>query len=157
MPVLTGIKGWRQVVNIDYKLHKIKLLGSFWICTRGNTLGHHTLKGWGGFVWNKGRHYLKLNLMHKIVHGQAPSYLTSTIVSRQNMHSYNTRLGKTSVFISSGAKLYQSSFQYSASKLWNNIPCDIRNVVSNNTFKRMVKSHLHSIFVNRNESDFIYI
>ena len=101
--------------------------------------------------------YLKLNLMHKIVHGQAPSYLTSTIVTRQNVHSYNTRLGKTSVFISSGSKLYQSSFQYSASKLWNNIPCDIRNVVSNNTFKRMVKSHLHSIFVNRNESDFIYI
>ena len=87
--------------------------------------------------------------------GQAPSYLSSNIITRINVHNHNTRLSNNSVYISGGAKCFQSSFQYSTSKLWNSLPCEIRNVVSNDSFKRVVKRHLQHLMVTKYESVFI--
>ena len=40
------------------------------------------------------------------------------------------------------ATLGDRSFTYAAPKLWNKLPCDIRNVSNLDHFKRLLKTHL---------------
>ena len=88
--------------------------------------------------------YKILLLTFKTYHGFAPSYLLELVprytpvrTLRSASQSLLSRPKTTSY------KQYgQRSFIYAATFLWNNLPLDIRNASSVNTFKLMLKTHL---------------
>ena len=87
--------------------------------------------------------YKILLLAFKSYHGLAPSYLSELLPRYQPVRVL--RSASQSLLSQSHAtyKQYgQRSFSYAASFLWNNLPLQIRNANSVNTFKVMLKTHL---------------
>ena len=85
--------------------------------------------------------YKRLNfnkgiLMHKIITGKAPPYLTNSFSINQsrcklNIHVPNPRID-----------LYKSSLTYSGAKLWNSLPTPVKESKSTNIFKQRYSSYL---------------
>ena len=88
---------------------------------------------------------LKLNHIHNIVHGQAPSYLKASFFL--NASRYNTRSGPLSLVIPSSKSFGQSSFAYTGAIAWNNLRGNIQSIIFKSSFmffKCKVKSFLSS-------------
>ena len=88
--------------------------------------------------------YKILLLTFKTYHGFAPSYLSELLpryTPVRTLRSASQSLLSRSHTIS--YKQYgQRSFVYAAAFLWNNLPLQIRNASSVNSFKTMLKTHL---------------
>lgn len=87
-------------------------------------------------------------LMHtyKALHGQAPEYIGNmlkiytpgrTLRSSETLHLVATR-AKT---VSYGER----QFKFSSAKLWNELPCHIRDASTLDNFKQLLKTHLFSL------------
>ena len=79
-----------------------------------------------------------LMLVYKCLNGLAPQYLSELV-------HYNTINGsRTPSLFSPIPNTLKGShaFQYSAASLWNNLPLDIRQSSSLDTFKKCLKTHL---------------
>ena len=72
----------------------------------------------------------------KIVHGQAPAILIElfqNLVTPQ--HKFNLRNSDFKFYLPKPKTEYmKKGVSYSGAKLWNNLPCEVRNSVSINTF-----------------------
>ena len=97
---------------------------------------------------------LKLNHMHNIFFGKAPSYLTSSFQSSTSRH--NTRSGPLSLIVPSAKSFGQSSFSYTGATAWNQLPCTIKSINSKSVFKSSVKSYLFGRLRDEEASLFIY-
>ena len=88
------------------------------------------------------RNYLKCLLVHKCVHGIAPSYLLSEFRHAHFFHGYNTR--SRDLLRSPFAKTvkYQGSFRINGARTYNTIPRNIRQVETLSEFKIKLKRHL---------------
>ena len=64
----------------------------------------------------------------------------STEVS--NVHKFNTRRSSHNYIVPSVKRIAAKSFFFQATKLWNNLPNEIKGIQSYMTFKRRVKLHL---------------
>ena len=87
-----------------------------------------------------------LLFVFKAVNGLAPLYISELLqpkpVPRYNLRSsVNTLLLKYPT-LKSLATLGDRSFTFVAPKLWNKLPCDIRNASNLDHFKRLLKTHL---------------
>ena len=85
-----------------------------------------------------------LLFVFKAFNGLAPLYISELLqpkpVPRYNLRSsVNTLLLPT---FKSLATLGDRSFTFAAPKLWNKLPCDIRNARNLDHFKRLLKTHL---------------
>lgn len=97
---------------------------------------------------------LKLNHIHNIVHGSAPSYLTSFFSHRSSLH--NTRSGPLSFSIPSVKSFGLSSFQYTGAVAWNSLPGRIQSSQSKSVFKSNVKQFLYNSLHQSELNPFIY-
>ena len=88
------------------------------------------------------RNYLKCLLVHKCLHGIAPSYLLSEFRHAHFFHGYNTR--SRDLLRSPFAKTakYQRSFRINGARTYNTIPRNIRQVETFSEFKIKLKRHL---------------
>ena len=83
----------------------------------------------------------------KAIHGLAPAYISKLIsvrdaTGRHNLRSNNgLRLNHSSC--KSLATLGDRSFNVAAPKLWNDLPCLIRNITSVYNFKKAIKTFLN--------------
>lgn len=91
-------------------------------------------------VWHIG-----LLHIHKIIHGSAPTYLSSEVAHLRDTHTYQTRLSQHGLvvpsFSRSGNSCGEKTFIYNATKLWNALPELIQTIGSFNRFKQAVKKH----------------
>ena len=83
---------------------------------------------------------MKARLMYRIIHGQAPAVL---IESFQNpiapQHDYNLRNSDFGFYLTKPKTEYmKKSISYSGAKLWNNLPSEVRNSTSINTFNSLI-------------------
>ena len=83
---------------------------------------------------------MKARLMYRIIHGQAPAVL---IESFQNpiapQHDYNLRNSDFGFYLTKPKTEYmKKSISYSGAKLWNNLPSEVRNSISINTFNSLI-------------------
>ena len=95
--------------------------------------------------------YIKLRIEFKIVlivfkifKGFAPSYLSS-LVTRKPESRYNLRNSRDKTLLSYPSfksTLGDRAFMLAAPKLWNNLPRDIRESSSINSFKSKLKTFL---------------
>jgi len=87
-----------------------------------------------------------LLLVFKCLTGSAPSYLSSQFSFTNSMHSHNTR-GQTfnSLVVPTWKLGYgKRTFQYRATKLWNDLPQNVRfnfTTLSTSTFKTAISSN----------------
>ena len=98
---------------------------------------------------------MKLNLVYKIVNGSAPEYLQNDFNHVSQTHRYSTRHSVSSLCIPSIKSAGKASFAYSAIKLWNELPKEIKNINRENRFKAAVKSFLFEKMQQRDQSDFV--
>ena len=91
------------------------------------------------------------NLLHSLItfnaiHGLAPAYISELIsvrdaTGRHNLRSNNgLRLNYSSC--KSLATLGDRSFHVAAPKLWDDLPCTLRNITSVQNFKKAIKAFL---------------
>ena len=85
-------------------------------------------------------------IVFKIFKGFAPSYLSS-LITRKPESRYNLRNSRDKTLLSypsfkSKATLGDRAFMFAAPKLWNNLPRDIRESSSINSFKSKLKTFL---------------
>ena len=71
---------------------------------------------------------MKLNLVYKIVNGSAPEYLQNDFNHVSQTHSYSTRHSVSSLSIPSVKGAGKATFTYSAIKLWNEQPKEIKTI-----------------------------
>ena len=83
--------------------------------------------------------YMSLNLMFNIFNNVAPSYMCD--INRIS-HRHHTRQSD-SAFVVPGVKGQGSkSFKFNGSKLWNELPTNLKHVQQNNRFKKECKALL---------------
>ena len=96
----------------------------------------------------KRRTLFKLTLYYKIKNNLAPQYLSDLcppdVAERTD---YNLRNANNTDTIASKKNYFLKSFLPSTIKLWNNLPRDIRNSDSLDTFKHKLSAHLNMINV----------
>ena len=85
-------------------------------------------------------------IVFKIFKGLAPSYLSS-LITRKPESRYNLRNSSDKTLLSypsfkSKATIGDRAFIFAAPKLWNNLPRDIRESSSINSFKSKLKTFL---------------
>jgi len=89
-----------------------------------------------------------LLITFEILHGLAPSYLSSLISlrrpSRHNIRNSNDNLLLRYRSFISKASLGDRSFACAALKFWNALPFDVRCAKSDEVFKFKLKTHLFS-------------
>ena len=83
---------------------------------------------------------MKARLMYRIIHGQAPAVLIELF---QNpiapQHDYNLRNSDFGFYLTKPKTEYmKKSISYSGAKLWNNLPSEVRNSISINTFNSLI-------------------
>ena len=80
---------------------------------------------------------LMLGHMFNSINGNAPTYLISGI--HMNQHRYSTRARECSCVIPRVKSSGLTSFLYQGLCHWNNLPLEIKQCPSNDTFKYKVK------------------
>ena len=98
-------------------------------------------------------HFKILLLAFKVIHGQAPAYLSS-LVSVKSKSYYSLRSNSSSLFDPPKGKMLVTlggrSFQAAVPQLWNALPQNLRDITSVETFKKNLKTFLFKkAFANR--------
>ena len=96
------------------------------------------------------------NLMHDVHNNMVPSGISDMFQKISNCHYYKTRASASgNLYVnSSKLELYKQSFSRFGAKLWNEIPCNIRQLPKNK-FKATVRNLLFDIL--HSENDYIDI
>ena len=85
--------------------------------------------------------YFKMMHVFKIRHGLAPSYLTERFTRVEQRHSYNTRGSGRNFSVSDEICGSLVSFSYTAVKLWNQMPTDIKEARTLTIFKKKLREY----------------
>ena len=98
--------------------------------------------------------FVKLNLVHNIINGKAPNYLSESINLTCNQHSINTRSSTLSLQVPYVKSVGKTLFQYTGIQAWLN--CDVQGATSQSSFKYIVKQFLFNYLNNQEINYFIY-
>ena len=108
----------------------------------GRSIGAEELKstlGWPSLQAR--RNYLKCVLVHKCLHGIAPSYLLSEFRHAHLFHGYNTRSRDLLRPPFAKTTKYQGSFRINGARTYNALPRIIRQVETLSEFKIKLERH----------------
>ena len=109
----------------------------------GRSVGDEELKstlGWPNLQAR--RNYLKCLLVHKCLHGIAPSYLLSEFRHAHLYHGYNTRSRDLLRPPFAKTAKCQGSFRINGARTYNTIPRTIRQVEAFSEFQTKLKCYL---------------
>ena len=89
--------------------------------------------------------WIKLAMVHKIVHKSAPPYLEVLLNPVRAVHSHNTR-GSQSNFIPLKCKTNfgKNTFSYTAICLWNELPTSLKLISNERSFKSNLKIYMNN-------------
>ena len=92
--------------------------------------------------------YKAHTLVYKCLHNLSPTYLSDLLTVRQS--TYNTRSSSQAILHT--PRMYKSvgdqAFSAFAPKLWNNLPINLKQCTSLNSFKKLLKLHLFKVYEN---------
>ena len=109
-----------------------------------NVRGDDICKGLGLTRFQTRRDDFTSVLMFKAVHGITPHYITNMIVFTFEVSERNLRSGDAMTLYKPlpHIDLYKSSLAFNGPHVWNNLPLNLRSVVSLDIFKRTYKTML---------------
>ena len=99
---------------------------------------------------------LNLNIMHRIVHGGAPCYLTESFGMVSQVHDVETRHRTLSVSLPSTGRNGSKAFKLNGMKSLSKLPLKIKKLNSLAPFKEAVRLYLIDRLVSEYNSDFLY-
>lgn len=90
--------------------------------------------------------YHSNTMVYKALNELAPEYISDIFIKVSDSHTRTLRSTDNDLLRipSSKTNFFENSFTISASKLWNQLPLDIRNSPSQSAFKTSLKAHLLS-------------
>ena len=91
--------------------------------------------------------YFKLLHLFKIRNNLAPSYLKVNFCPIADAHSYNTRGRNLNYHVSKDVSMCPRSFSFTAIKLWNALPLELKSIQQLPIFKRKLKEYLSRRYV----------
>ena len=82
--------------------------------------------------------------MYKILHLRAPDYLRDSVTLVRELHKVNTRQKNDNIWIGKDikSKLHRRSFRFYISRVYNEIPENIKNCKSVHSFKTNLLKYL---------------
>ena len=88
--------------------------------------------------------YHKYLLLHKVLKGEAPEYLTQkfSYLSKHNPYASRNVLAGNLFIPKAKAEFYKQSFVFSGPTLWNELPHDLKSTENTQLFKYGVKKYL---------------
>ena len=92
--------------------------------------------------------YFHMLHLFRIRHDLAPSYLRPNFVKLDGLHTYKTRNSGYNYHMSRELSIAQTSFAFSAVKMWNSLPGEIKAITSLNIFKKKLKEFYLSAYHN---------
>jgi len=98
---------------------------------------------------------LKLSHVHDVYNNNGPTYLSENFTKINETHKYNTRSSECNFFLPRVQGTGKSTFYFTGSKDWNDLPKSIKNIRCKSSFKQKVKTHLDSEMF-RIEADIFY-
>lgn len=118
------------------QLHAARIITGLPVFASLNSLYYET--GWETLA--ERREKKKLTLIYRIVHKDAPTYLTDLLPNRiQDTSSYNLRNNQDFQIPFTRLCSFESSFYPSSLRLWNNLELQIRNSPPLSHFKNCIK------------------
>ena len=85
---------------------------------------------------------LCLNHIFKVRAGTSPYYFNDMLTEVSNVHKFNTRQSSHNYIVPSVKGIAANTFFSQVTKLWNNLPKEIKGISSYMSFKRKVKLQL---------------
>ena len=88
--------------------------------------------------------YQLLLLVHKFIHHRhrLPPAFTDYFLLNSSIHNYSTRIKNDLHLHSLSSTMGKRSIKFKASQLWNQLPSELKQIQSHNTFKRDLKTYL---------------
>ena len=77
--------------------------------------------------------------MFKIIRFETPAYLYNRFIPLNAGHRHNTRNKNLILFPIHQTANFELSFTYRAARLWNQLPNDIKNLLSITSFKKALE------------------
>ena len=99
---------------------------------------------------------INLSIMHRIVHGGAPCYITESFGMVSQVHDVETRHRMLSVSLPSTGRNGSKAFKLNGIKSWNKLPLNINKLNSLASFKQAVRLYLIDRLVSEYNSNFLY-
>lgn len=98
--------------------------------------------------------YITLCHTYNIINGSSAKYLEELV--EKSTHKYNTRSNVNSLNIVHVGTFGKCSFKYNSSKMWNELPAEIKTAKTKCSFKILCKKHLMKEIKLSEESSYIY-
>ena len=98
---------------------------------------------------------LQLNLVYNVINDRAPRYLSNFINVSCKQHGIKIDQ-VLSLYVPYGKSFGQTSFYYTGTIAWNELPQHIQRILNISQFKCLVKRFLFSYLNDQEASSFIY-
>ena len=81
--------------------------------------------------------------MYKVIHGLVPEYMILQTENNELVQRYNLRaVSDSNVYLPrANTNFLKKSFHFSAVKIWNDLPCSLKNCANLNLFKSNCLEH----------------
>lgn len=89
-----------------------------------------------------------LLLLHKIIHGTAPSYFSPLIDCETSSSLRSSATNILSVPFTRSSFIQNRAFTVAVPRLWNNLPAELRMIASTDCFKKRLKTELFRNYYN---------
>ena len=91
--------------------------------------------------------YKCLTIIHPCIHGMEPGIISNLIKTKTSTRSLRSNSLKYMLDIPMTNKVAYGdrAFWVHASKLWNKLPCELKNIKDTNNFKKKLKTHLYKL------------
>ena len=99
---------------------------------------------------------LNINIMHRIVHGGAPCYLTESFGMVSQVQDVEARHRALSVSLPLTERNGSKAFKLNGTKSWNKLPLKIKILHALSSFKQAVRLCLIDKLVSECKLDFLY-
>ena len=89
--------------------------------------------------------YKCLTILHPCIHGTGPNIISNLIktkTSRRSLRSHSLK-HMLDIPMTNRVTYGDRAFSVNASKLWNNLPCELKDIKDINKFKKVLKTHLY--------------
>ena len=85
----------------------------------------------------------KCVLVYKALHGESPTYITSSLTTNHSLHGRETRHGQYNLICPKFRNISEAgrSFQVSSVKLWNSLPNVLKKKPSTSSFKNALRNY----------------
>ena len=153
MHVQPGIAASKKLRNISSKFYKNKTI-RFALDLSPRT--HLDITHFCAVASSGCQSRTSLNIMHRIVHGGAPCYLTESFGMVSQVHDVETRHRKLPVSLPPTERNGSKAFKLNDIKSWNTLPLKIKKLNSLASFKQAVRLYLIDRLVSEYNSDFLY-